>query len=203
MTKLYENCQRMMCIAYANEMADACEAHGINAFEVSNAAATKPFGFMPFEPSLGVGGHCIPVNPYYLLSNSEFPLLGAAAEMIGKRPARIAQDIVKRFFDKGERRDSGIDITRRVLIVGIGFKAGQSHIVNSPGLQLADELVKICDVDIVFADPLVHQDDVPHIKRLADEDWTQGELEKFDLIVVSHKQWGLDFDVLGQLVNWY
>jgi UDP-N-acetyl-D-mannosaminuronate dehydrogenase len=56
MMKLYENCQRMMCIAYANEMADACVGHGIDPFEVCSAAATKPFGYMPYTPSLGVGG---------------------------------------------------------------------------------------------------------------------------------------------------
>ncbi|KXJ84899.1 hypothetical protein Micbo1qcDRAFT_128895, partial [Microdochium bolleyi] len=65
MTKLYENCQRMMCIAYTNEMADACGPHGIDPFEVVEAAASKPFGYMPYTPGPGVGGHCIPVNPYY------------------------------------------------------------------------------------------------------------------------------------------
>lgn len=59
MTKLYENCQRMLCAAYANEMSNACEALGINGFEVSAAAASKPFGYLPFQPSAGVGGHCM------------------------------------------------------------------------------------------------------------------------------------------------
>jgi UDP-N-acetyl-D-mannosaminuronate dehydrogenase len=63
MTKLFENCQRMMMAAYANEMADACKLHGIDPFEVQSAAATKPFGYLPFTPGLGVGGHCIAVNP--------------------------------------------------------------------------------------------------------------------------------------------
>ncbi|CAM1501393.1 Fc.00g105550.m01.CDS01 [Cosmosporella sp. VM-42] len=89
-TKLYKNCQHMMCIAYVNEMADACIGLGIDLFEVYKVAATKPFGYMAFDPSLGVGGHCIPVNLYYLLSNSEFPLLEAAAERMNTRPARIA-----------------------------------------------------------------------------------------------------------------
>ena len=59
MTKLFENCQRMICIAYANEMADACASHGIDPYEVSRAAATKPFGFVPYQPGPGLGGHCI------------------------------------------------------------------------------------------------------------------------------------------------
>ncbi|KAK7417096.1 hypothetical protein QQZ08_011755 [Neonectria magnoliae] len=201
MTKLYENCQRMMCIAYVNEMADACVAHGIDPFEVCDASASKPFGYMPYNPSLGVGGHCIPVNPYYLLSNSEFPLLEAAAEKMNKRPAKIAGELLKSLCPKGSRRDSGVIIPKQVLVVGMGFKAGQSHLVNSPGLQLANELAKYNEVDVMFADPLVGQDAVPEISRLADEDWTKETLEQYDLIVVAYRQWGLDFDVLKELTG--
>ncbi|KAL5586070.1 hypothetical protein FOBRF1_015940 [Fusarium oxysporum] len=200
MCKLYENCQRMMCIAYANEMADACKGLGIDAFEVSRAAATKPFGYMPYTPSLGVGGHCIPVNPYYLLSNCEFPLLEACADKMNKRPATQAQKIVDelRGTSKLQRRDSGIELSKRILVVGMGFKAGQDHLVNSPGLQLAKELQKL-SMDVTFADSLVKQTAVPEIPRLADEDWNKEELENFDMIVVSFKQWGMDFDVLDQV----
>ncbi|KAF5717255.1 UDP-n-acetyl-D-mannosamine 6-dehydrogenase [Fusarium mundagurra] len=200
MCKLYENCQRMMCIAYANEMADACEDLDIDAFEVSRAAATKPFGYMPYTPSLGVGGHCIPVNPYYLLSNCEFPLLEACADKMIERPATQAQKIVDelRGTSKTKRRDSAIDLSERVLVVGMGFKAGQDHLVNSPGLQLAKELQKL-SMDVTFADSMVKQTAIPEIPRLADEDWTKEELENFDMIVVSFKQWGMDFDVLDQV----
>ncbi|KAJ3541610.1 hypothetical protein NM208_g4531 [Fusarium decemcellulare] len=202
MTKLYENCQRMMCIAYANEMADACRGLNIDPFEVSNAAATKPFGYLPFTPSLGVGGHCIPVNPYYLLSNSEFPILKAAAQKMNERPKEIAQRIMQNFLaqEKERRRDSGIEMRKRVLVVGMGFKAGQSHLVNSPGLQLAQELNKFdLELEVSFADPLVAQSAVPQIQRLPDQDWAKEKLEEFDLIVVSHRQHGLDFGVLAEL----
>ena len=200
MTKLYENCQRMMCTAYVNEMADACRGLGIDPYEVCKAAATKPFGYLPFGPSLGVGGHCIPVNPYYLLSNSDFPLLQAAAETMNERPTEIAQRIIDGFFgnDKDSRRDSGVELKKRVLVVGMGFKAGQSHLVNSPGLQLAQELNKF-ELDVVFADSLVSQSAVPNIPRLSDEDWVKEKLENFDLIVVSFKQKGMDFDLLAEL----
>ncbi|WKT54002.1 UDP-glucose/GDP-mannose dehydrogenase [Fusarium oxysporum f. sp. vasinfectum] len=200
MCKLYENSQRMMCIAYANEMADACRGLGIDPFEVSRAAATKPFGYLPFTPSLGVGGHCIPVNPYYLLSNCDFPLLEAAAEKMNKRPVDMAKRIVGDLLGNGKlrRRDSGIEISKRVLIVGVGFKAGQDHLVNSPGLQLARELKRL-DMDVHFADFLVKQSAVPDIPRLSDEDWTQEKLETFDMIVVSFRQWGMDFNVLDKV----
>ncbi|GAB1321104.1 hypothetical protein MFIFM68171_11314 [Madurella fahalii] len=192
MMKLYENCQRMMNIAFANEMADACIPHGIDPFEVSSAAATKPFGYMPFTPSIGVGGHCIPVNPYYLLSNSEFPLLKAASEKMRARPAEIA----RRAVDKLKRKDGR---KLKILVVGVGFKAGQSVLSNSPGLELVSVLAQYDEVDAVWADPLVSQEAVRNVPRLADEDWNQEVLRKFDLIIVSFKQMGLDFSVLEGL----
>ncbi|KAF5974994.1 UDP-n-acetyl-D-mannosamine 6-dehydrogenase [Fusarium coicis] len=177
MCKLYENCQRMMCIAYANEMADACKGLGMDAFQLSRAAATMPFGYMPYTPSLGV-----------------------CADKMNKRRATQAQKIVDelRGNSKTKRRDSGIELSKRILVVGMGFKAGQDHLVNSPGLQLAKELQKL-SMDVAFADSLVKQTDVPEIPRLADEDWNKEELESFDMIVVSFKQWGMDFDVLDQV----
>jgi nucleotide sugar dehydrogenase len=199
MTKLYENCQRMMCIAFVNEMADACIPLGIDPFEVCQAAATKPFGYMPFSPSLGVGGHCIPVNPYYLLATSEFPLLEAAAEKMNSRPVKKARQIIEELCGKRTKRDSGVSIAKRVLVVGMGFKAGQSHLVNSPGLKLASELNRSCEVDVMFADALVSQSDVPEIPRLDDEDWTEEKLEEFDMIVVAFRQWDMDFSVLDNL----
>ncbi|XEV03008.1 hypothetical protein FSHL1_008295 [Fusarium sambucinum] len=202
MCKLYENCQRMMCIAFANEMADACQGLDVNPFEVADAAATKPFGYMPYTPSLGVGGHCIPVNPYYLLSNCEFPLLEACADKMSKRPANMAKQIVNELMGGGklQRRDSGIDMTKRVLVVGIGFKAGQDHLVNSPGLQLAKELQRL-GIDVHFADSLVKQAAVPDIPRLDDADWVKEELEQFDMIVVSFRQWGMNFSVLDRVTD--
>lgn len=195
MMKLYENCQRMICIAYANEMADACTSHGIDPFEVCRAASTKPFGYMPYTPGLGVGGHCIPVNPYYLLSNSQFPLLQAAAEKMTSRPAEIAQRAVDRLYT--QPRDG---VKPQVLVVGVGFKPGQSHLANSPGLELAKSLVVSGKVDVTWADPLVKQEAVPQIRRLDTDDWTVNALERdFDMVIVAFRQHGLDFDVLEKL----
>ncbi|EXL61031.1 hypothetical protein FOCG_00281 [Fusarium oxysporum f. sp. radicis-lycopersici 26381] len=195
MMKLYENCQRMVCIAYANEMADACGAHGIDPYEVCRAAATKPFGYLPFSPGLGVGGHCIPVNPWYLLSNSRFPLLRAASEKMRDRPSEIAQRAVTRLCSVDRN-----GLRPRVLVVGIGFKRGQSHLANSPGLELARRLVETSKVDVAWADPLVSQNAVPQIPRLDEAEWTVEALERdFDMIIVAFRQEGLDFDVLERV----
>ncbi|KAH6898195.1 hypothetical protein B0T10DRAFT_525551 [Thelonectria olida] len=195
MMKLYENCQRMVCIAYANEMADACLGHNIDPYEVCRAASTKPFGYMPFSPGLGVGGHCIPINPWYLLSNSSFPLLQSAAEKMTARPSLVAQRAVERLYSGS--RDG---VRPRVLVVGIGFKRGQSHLANSPGLELAKSLVLTDKVDVAWADPLVKQEAVPQIARLADGDWNVESLERqFDMVIVAFRQDGLDFAILDRI----
>lgn len=195
MMKLYENCQRMVCIAYANEMADACLSHDIDPYEVCRAAATKPFGYMPYTPGLGVGGHCIPVNPYYLLSNSQFPLLEAASEKMRARPAAVAQRAVEQLYL--EQRDG---LRPRVLVVGIGFKVGQSHLANSPGLELAKALVLTDKVEVSWVDPLVTQEAVPQISRLDIDNWNVDSLQnQFDMVIVAFRQHGLDFSVLDNL----
>ena len=195
MTKLYENCQRMVCIAYANEMADACMSHGIDPYEVSSAAATKPFGFMPYKPSLGVGGHCIPVNPFYLLCNSEFPILQQATVAMVARPKRIAQRVLQSL----QKQTCKHDERHRVLVVGMAFKAGQSSLANSPGVALVNDLVHADHVVVNWADPLVAQDSLPIATRLPQKDWNTGHLSTFDLIIVAVRQEGLDFGILDDL----
>lgn len=203
MTKLYENCQRMMCIAYANEMADACLAQGIDPYEVSAAAATKPFGYMPFTPSLGVGGHCIPVNPFYLLCNNKFPLLESATLQMWSRPKQLASRLLESL--KGRKLKGS---RPKILIVGMAFKAGQSHLANSPGVELASSLSLTQETEVMWADPLVLQQAIPHVRRLADVDWRVEVLEEFDLIVVAFKQHGVDLGILEglsgvRIERWY
>lgn len=209
LTKLYENCQRMINIAYANEMADACAGLGIDPYEVCNAAGTKPFGYMDYAPGLGVGGHCIPVNPWYFLaSGCEMPLLRRAAETMSGRPADVARTYAKHL------RDKATPGTARVLVVGMGFKPGQSTLCYSPGLELARELRRQGDmgaqdasVQVMFADPLVEQNAIPDIGKLADEDWNAKTLAQFDLVIVAMRQHGLDFGELERAgdvcVEWW
>lgn len=247
MTKLYENCQRMVAITYANEMADACIGHGIDPFEVCKAAATKPFGYTPFSPGLGVGGHCIPVNPYYLLANNSFPLLKMATEIMWQRPERIGQRALDHLFgehssdidslvqpaattkESGPAINSAIDLELptdmgsnvapgltpsqvsiprrtsvarpRVLVVGVGFKSGQSHLSNSPGLKLIQTLADSGRVDVMFADALVEQCAIPNIPRLGMDEWNKENLEDFDMIIVAFKQVKMDFSVLDEVRN--
>lgn len=203
MTKLYENCQRMVCIAHANEMADACHNLGINPHEVSAAAATKPFGYMPYSPSLGVGGHCIPVNPYYLLSNCEFPLLHAVSEKMASRPAQLGDRVMRKYLTSRKSSSNGSPQSdrTRVLVVGVGFKRGQSVLSNSPGLALIRHLLDEWEAYVEYADPLVTEEAVSFVPRLDDQKhWNKKSLEEqFDVIIVAVNQVGLDIDLLRNL----
>ncbi|KAJ4311247.1 hypothetical protein N0V94_008038 [Neodidymelliopsis sp. IMI 364377] len=202
MTKLYENCQRMVCAAYANEMADACSIIGINAFEVSNAAASKPFGYLPFRPGPGIGGHCIPVNPYYLLSNCTMPLLEQATKMSWQRPADVATRFVTSLIhEKSSPQQPAIDPSQlRLLVVGVGFKRGQNVMSNSPGAAMIHTLKSSYGCHVEFADPLVGTDLYNAVPKLdTTTNWNSEHLSSYDGIIVSVNQEGLDMSVFERI----
>ncbi len=96
MSKLFENWFRLINIAYVNEIADACAAHGIDPNEKVRACAIKPYGYMSFTPGLGAGEPCIPVNPHYLLVNNDLPLLASAMAANASRPATRAAALLRK-----------------------------------------------------------------------------------------------------------
>lgn len=198
MSKLYENCQRTVTIAYANEMADACNEIGIDPFEVANTSASKPFGYLPIYPSLGIGGHCIPVNPVYFMSTCNLPLLQQAHERTTTRPSRIASQLLTSMLEENHRKNGGIH-RPSLLVVGMGFKAGQSDLSHSPGLQLLNSMRHSGELDVMFCDPFVKQESIPEVPRLEDTLWTHEVLNTFSAIVVAVKQPGLDYGILGSL----
>lgn len=183
MCKLYENCFRMVNIAYANEVADVCKSHQIDVYEMVNACSTKPFGFMPFYPSLGVGGHCIPVNPFYLFTNCNLPLLKHATDITLTRPQMKAVEF------------TGYN---NILVVGVAFKPGESYTMNSPGLAFATELAKL-GKNVTIFDPLVSCDLSNNMNMLPPSSWNKETLESYDAIVVTIKQVDVDMSVLGHI----
>lgn len=201
MTKLYENCFRMVNIAYVNEIADACAANGIDAKEMMQAASTKPFGFMPFSPGLGVGGHCIPVNPHYLKVNCSLPILEKSTKRMAARPSKIAKEFYKKVRRHASQPHSDSPpfapaSRARVLVVGQAFKAGQSLTTNSPAHAFARSLREL-GASVTYHDPLVEQKDVPFAKKLRNGQWNRKYIEKeFDAVAICLKQKGVDLDVL-------
>lgn len=172
MCKLYENCFRMVNIAYVNEIADMCSQHNIDCYEMIDASSTKPFGFMPFYPGVGVGGHCIPVNPYYLLKNGNLPVLQFSTEMMLCRPKKKAYEIMTKYKDAD-----------KILICGIGFKKGESLLTNSPGYELYNNLR---DKDIYVYDPIVEKNSNGNNIKFINYDILKRYITIFDLIVVIH-----------------
>lgn len=198
MTKLYENCYRMVNIAYVNEISDACRGHGIDPQEMISAASTKPFGFQPFYPGLGVGGHCIPVNPWYLLQNNKrLPVLQLATELMLDRPSELAH----RFFADCVKEASG---TPRILVVGLGFKKGQASLSGSPAVSFAKTLSELGCAKLAFFDPSIAKADVGWMEKLDDPYWTASWIDaRFDAVALCNQSDLIDISVVDNLRNAY
>lgn len=153
--KLTENIFRAVNIALANELKTIYEPMGIDIWEVIDAAATKPFGFMPFYPGPGVGGHCIPIDPLYLSwkalqfgVSSRF--IELAVQINRSMPSRVISKLAEAI---SRHRHKSLDRSQ-VLIVGISYKKNVSDIRESPSLEIFDTLAKI-GCNVAFHDPLV------------------------------------------------
>jgi len=154
MTKLYENSFRAVNIALANEFADICVGLSLDPTEITDAAATKPYGFMTFRPGPGVGGHCIPCDPHYLLwqlreTRTTAPLVSQAMTAIAERPKQVVDRVLNVLSDTGK----GIAGTR-VVVVGVTYKPGVQDVRSSSALDIIGYLIdRGAKVD--YYDPLV------------------------------------------------
>jgi UDP-N-acetyl-D-glucosamine dehydrogenase len=154
LTKLYENSFRAVNIALANELADIARGHGLDAVEIVDAAGTKPYGFMPFYPGPGVGGHCIPCDPHYLLEpldrlGTQAPVIREAMRALHARPRRV----VRRAVEILAEDDVWIG-DARVLVVGAAYKPGISDLRESPGVEILNGL-RALRARVDYLDPLV------------------------------------------------
>jgi len=126
--KLLENSFRLVNISFINELAIFCQKIGIDISEVISAAATKPYGFMPFYPSVGVGGHCIPVDPIYLANAAK--AVGAPSRFI-ELADQINQEMPGYFVGRAEEKLGGLT-DKRVLVVGVSYKPNVADVRESP-----------------------------------------------------------------------
>jgi UDP-N-acetyl-D-glucosamine dehydrogenase len=153
MTKLVENTFRAVNIALANEFADVSAVFGLDVSEVIDAAATKPYGFMPFYPGPGVGGHCIPCDPHYLLwqlraQRAEAPVTASAMAAVAGRPTRVIR--------AGEMlAERGMSLRGAdVLVLGVAYKPGVGDVRESSALTVLDGLVA-AGTRVAYSDSLV------------------------------------------------
>ena len=154
MIKLLENTFRAVNIALVNEIALMCEKLGISVWEVIDAAATKPFGFMPFYPGPGIGGHCIPLDPHYLswkLKTLNFysKFIDLAAEINGSMPEYVVKKISDLLNDDGKSVRGS-----RVLVLGVAYKRDTNDVRESPALDVI-KLLEGRGAKILFHDPAV------------------------------------------------
>jgi UDP-N-acetyl-D-glucosamine dehydrogenase len=180
--KLFENTFRQVNIALVNELAQITEKLGVSANEVIKAAATKPFGFMKFNPSLGVGGHCIPIDPIYLAQKAES--IGASAQFI--RQANLVNQQMPLYVLKRLEGLLGGDISgKKICIVGISYKPDVTDMRQSPAIVLWQELEKKGAL-VSFHDELVKEFEGKTSTALAPN--------AFDLTVVAVAHSNLEVD---------
>ena len=149
--KILENTFRLVNIAMINEFTQLCSAQGINVHEVINAAATKPYGFMPFRPGVGIGGHCIPVDPLYL---TWWARKGGQVASLVERSDEIANQMPIYVAERALTLAKASTGTPKVLIMGVAYKPGVGDVRETPASALRAALVAR-GAEVAWVDPLV------------------------------------------------
>jgi UDP-N-acetyl-D-glucosamine dehydrogenase len=154
LSKLLENIFRSVNIALVNELSQLCERLGIDVWEVIDAAATKPFGFMRFDPGPGMGGHCLPVDPFYLAFKARehdfYPEFIELAGKVNRSQPTYCVDRIARALNEDEKAVKG----SRVLLLGVSYKAGVGDIRESPALEIVG-LLRELGAEVSYHDAFV------------------------------------------------
>jgi UDP-N-acetyl-D-glucosamine dehydrogenase len=183
LTKLLENIFRSVNIALVNELAMLTDRMGIDIWEVVDAAATKPYGFMPFSPGPGMGGHCLPVDPFYLSWRArEFDMTTEFIELAGQVNQQMPYHCVA--LTQRALNDAGLPVKgARIAVLGVSYKPGVGDIRESPALKIL-ELLRDLGADLRYHDP--------HVPSLAEFDLRSLPLEEaladtdLAMIVTAH-----------------
>jgi UDP-N-acetyl-D-glucosamine dehydrogenase len=197
LTKLLENTFRAVNIALVNEMAQASDRLGVDVFEVIEAAATKPFGFMKFTPGPGIGGHCIPLDPHYLAwkmktLNYRTRLIDLAGEINSEMPRYVLEKVRDALNDRGRAVKGS-----RVLLLGVAYKKDIDDVRESPALDVI-KLLEEKGADVLYHDPFiaeVREDD--HVWRSSALD--AALLQSVDCVVITTDHTGLPYAELADL----
>ena len=191
-TKLMENIFRAVNIAMVNELKLVFERMNINIWEVIEAANSKPFGFMPFYPGPGMGGHCIPIDPFYLSwkakeFNTEAKFIELAGEVNRKMTENVAHRIGKALNDHSKSiRKSNI------LMLGLAYKKDIDDMRESPALKIA-ELLRFKGANISYHDPNIND-----AKELKFVELNKESLRKADAVVITTDHSNVDYEMVGK-----
>jgi len=192
MTKVFENVFRSVNIALVNELAQLCERMGISVWEVIAAATTKPFGYMPFYPGPGIGGHCIPLDPYYLANKARehdfhTRFIELAAEINEGMPYHVTSRITEALNARGRSLNDA-----RVLVLGVAYKKDVEDVRESPSLKLI-ELLQDKGATVKYNDPYIPKIRLPR-GELTSVKLTKQNLSSADCVVIAtaHSCYNMD-----------
>ena len=199
-TKLLENIFRSVNIALVNELKIVYGAMGIDIWEVIEAAKTKPFGFMPFYPGPGLGGHCIPIDPFYLTWKArEYGQHTRFIELAGEINTRMPEHVVHRVADALNDQSKAIKGST-ILVLGLAYKANVDDERESPSYVLM-ELLAERGAEVAYYDPYV-----PVIKPTREHpqftgrksiDWNRSTIENFDVVLIATNHSSVNYRELG------
>ena len=200
-TKLLENTFRSINIALVNELKVVYAAMGIDIWEVINAAKTKPFGFMPFYPGPGLGGHCIPIDPFYLTWKArEYGQNTKFIELAGEVNTSMPQYVVHRVAEALNDQSKAVKGSR-ILILGLAYKADVDDERESPSYVLM-EMLKQRGAEVAYYDPYV-----PVIRPTREHPqwagtksivWDKSVIQSFDLVLIATKHSSVNYAELAQ-----
>jgi len=196
MEKLLENTFRNINIALANEMAILCHKMGIDVWEVIDAAATKPYGFMPFYPGPGLGGHCIPIDPWYLTwkareYNYHTKLIETAGEINDSMPDFVVQRCAEILNEQKKSLNGS-----KILVLGVAYKKDIDDYRESPVLPILDRLTKV-GAEWEVVDPYVPEFKLngEMVETVA---LTEEKLKDADLVVIATNHSGFDYGMISK-----
>lgn len=199
MTKLLENIHRAVNIGLVNEMKVVADRMGIDIFEVVDAAATKPFGFTAYYPGPGLGGHCIPIDPFYLTWKArEYGLHTRFIELSGEVNQAMPEYVVGKLMDG--LNDSGKALKgSKVLVLGIAYKKNVDDMRESPSVEIM-ELIEAKGGIVAYSDPhvLVFPKMREHHFELSSEALTADNLAGFDAVVLATDHDKFDYELIKQ-----
>ncbi|MBA4287940.1 MAG: UDP-N-acetyl-D-glucosamine dehydrogenase [Pseudomonas sp.] len=199
MTKLLENIHRAVNIGLVNEMKIVADRMGIDIFEVVDAAATKPFGFTAYYPGPGLGGHCIPIDPFYLTWKArEYGLHTRFIELSGEINQAMPEYVVGKLMDGLNDRGRALKGSR-VLILGIAYKKNVDDMRESPSVEIM-ELIEAKGGIVAYSDP--HVPVFPKMREhhfeLSSEPLTAENLASFDAVVLATDHEKFDYTLIQQ-----
>jgi UDP-N-acetyl-D-glucosamine dehydrogenase len=196
MTKLLENIFRVVNIALVNELMMLCDRMGINIWEVIEAASTKPFGFMPFYPGPGIGGHCIPIDPFYLSWKAKaynFPT--EFIELAGKINERMPYYVVEKASEYLNEVGKSIKGSH-IFIIGVAYKKDISDTRESPALKIIEILLERGS-NISYHDPYVPEIEVSG-KNFTSQSLSREVLNSSDLVIIITDHSTVDYELIKE-----